>query len=193
MEDWNQIKYGIQSELAAISKELEKVEIKEPKSIFEVGIEELFSADSMNLILKQKVKDYFSNFDEEVIYTVGLKGCEDYSVINNAFDKAKSSKKGGKAFSKYNNVKSGILYVGSSKSKYLVARMRNHLGIGSRTVYSLHLKDWLPKNLNCTIEIRVFEIHIPNNSIQLVKMLELVEQGLWDVNKPLFGKRSGLL
>jgi hypothetical protein len=193
MENWTQIKHNIQSELAAISDSLEKIEICEPNGCFEVSTDELFSSDTENSILKQKVKDYLGNFDNEVIYTVDLKNCKDYDAINTAFDEAKSKKKGKRAYSKHNNNKSGLLYVGSSQSKYLITRIRNHLGIGSRTVYSLHIKEWLPQALNCTIVIRVFQAKIPNNNIQILKMLEIVEQGLWDAHKPLFGKRSGLL
>ncbi len=191
MKDWLEIKNNIQAELVSITKLLDEVRLSEYPIMFEISTKDLLSQVPDDL--KHKIKAYFSNFKKAVIYTVALKGCKDYNAINTAFDKAKSSKIGGRSYSKHNNVEKGLLYVGSSQSKYLVTRMRNHLGLGSRTVYSMHLKEWLPKDLNCIIEIRVFEVHIPNNNIQLVKMLELVEQGLWDANKPLFGKRSGLL
>ncbi len=57
----------------------------------------------------------------------------------------------------------------------------------------MHLKAWLPPELDCSIVIRVLQVQIPDNNIKSVKILELIEQGLWDTNKPLFGKRSGLL
>lgn len=191
MGEWLQIKNNIQSELSSVTNLLDEVRINEYSILFEISTNDLFSKTPDDL--KQKVKAYFHNFKKAIIYTVALKGCEDYNKINTAFDKAKSSKKGGRAYSKYNNVEKGLLYVGSSQSKYLVTRIRNHLGLGSRTVYSMHLKEWLPKDLNSIIEIRVFVVHIPNNNIQLINMLEVIEQGMWDANKPLFGKRSGLL
>ncbi len=193
MGDWLQIKNNLQSELASISALLEDVSISEQATVFEINSKDLFSSDTKNSELKEKVNAHFGFFKGEVIYTFALQGCEDYTAINTAFLEAKTTKRGKRAYSKHNNIRNGLLYVGSSQSIYLVARIKNHLGIGSRTVYSMHIREWLPRDLKCNIVINVSQVNIPNNNIKLVKMLELVEQGLWDANKPLFGKRSGLL
>lgn len=193
MNGWLQIKNNIQSNLASISKILEEVKALEYTPDFEIPSKDLFSLHPKNSALRERIKAHFSNFQDSVIYTVALKGCEDYKSINTAFSKATSTKKEQRDYSKHNNRQSGLLYVGSSQSKYLVTRVRNHLGIGARKVYSMHIKAWLPPDLDCIIIIRVLQVQIPDNNIKSVKILELVEQGLWDANNPLFGKRNGLL
>lgn len=126
MEEWLQIKNNIQVELSSISELLEEVSIVVPTSDFEITTKQLFSPDADNSELKERIKAHFGNFKDNVIYTVALKGCEDYKAINTAFSKEKSTKKDQRKYSSHNHKQSGLLYVGSSKSKYLVTRMRNH-------------------------------------------------------------------
>lgn len=175
MNEWIDIKNNIQSDLASVSKILEEVKVIEHTPDLEISSKDLFSSDPKNSALRERIKAHFGNFQDSVIYTVALKGCEDYKAIHTAFSKAKSTKKEQRKYSKHNNDQSGLLYVGSSQSKYLVARMQNHLGIGARKVYSMHLKAWLPPELDCTIVIRVLQVQIPNNKIESVNLLELIE------------------
>ena len=71
--------------------------------------------------------------------------------------------------------------------------MRCHLGIGAKGTYSMHLKSWLPVSQKCMICITLLELSCPSNGNQTTNILELLEQALWSKEKPLLGKRSGLL
>ena len=82
-----------------------------------------------------------------------------------------------------NHFWSPILYVGS-KQKELHTRMKQHLGLVAPTVYSLHLKEWFPEQME--VKIQVFRVNTQNPY-----HLEFLEQGFWDDLMPLFGKKSG--
>lgn len=76
----------------------------------------------------------------------------------------------------------GILYVGISNS--LKYRINLHLGFASERVYSLHLKKWFNfKNKKLIIEI--YPINSEDSDLGLI-----IENGLWDFYKPLFGKKG---
>jgi GIY-YIG catalytic domain len=77
---------------------------------------------------------------------------------------------------------SEYLYVGSSKN--IKSRIRQHLGDGNLRTYSLHLKHWFPKKIN--LALYIYEIDSQNHEV-----IEAIEQGIWDIIKPIFGKRSG--
>lgn len=77
------------------------------------------------------------------------------------------------------------LYVGSSKS--FASRFLQHLGrTGSPGTYSMRLANWAPKIASSiTVSVWSFDTGISQ------AVLELYEQALWDLKKPLLGKRSG--
>ena len=76
----------------------------------------------------------------------------------------------------------GTIYVGSSNS--LKSRINQHLGNSSEKVYSLHLKNWFGEIDN---EIDLEYYIIPKEYSGLANILE---NGLWDLKKPLFGKKG---
>lgn len=76
----------------------------------------------------------------------------------------------------------GILYVGVSNS--LQKRINQHLGFCSEKVYALHLKKWFHFKDN-NIEIEIYPV--PTNYAELSI---IIENGLWDYYKPLFGKKG---
>lgn len=93
--------------------------------------------------------------------------------------------------SKFNqeNLNSQYLYVGSSM-KNIHHRIKQHLGGGSDATYSLHLNKWsFP--FNYMIKITVYQLIISEPELLSQQFVELVEQELWDVHAPIFGKRSG--
>ncbi len=75
------------------------------------------------------------------------------------------------------------LYVGS-KIKDHHLRFRQHLGIVGRTVYSMYMVNWMPKNIEIRFEL--FSVKGANSEV----MVHL-EQALWDISKPMLGKQSG--
>ena len=98
-------------------------------------------------------------------------------------------------FSKLNNYKSlkerkcpklnkasSILYVGSSTTG-LKKRIKEHLGDGSKSTYSLQLEHWF--NGNSKITIKVYDNEISREVIQII------EDNLSHQLKPAFGKQGG--
>ncbi len=92
--------------------------------------------------------------------------------------------------SRFNNTNSNFLYVGSSTTKFL-DRIKNHFGTRGNRVYSLHLCKW-DENLTYNLTLRTYEIVSENDEKPKRILVELIEQQIWDVLKPIFGKRSGL-
>jgi hypothetical protein len=92
--------------------------------------------------------------------------------------------------SRYNKVDSETLYLGSSM-KNIRKRIGQHLGAGNFRTYSLHLSSW-DRGLKYSINICIYKI-VSGNNVNLDRtFIELLEQGIWDYHKPIFGKRSGL-
>ena len=81
------------------------------------------------------------------------------------------------------------LYVGS-KQKDLGNRFLQHLGLidkKKRSVSSLYMKDWWGNNGTIDITIYNYGEEINHNQLQII------EDAIWNVMKPLFGKRGGNL
>lgn len=73
---------------------------------------------------------------------------------------------------------SKCLYVGSSKK--LRDRLKQHIGLTSKTTYALHLNEWWR---NKKIEIEIYEIIDFDN-------MQLYEDCLWQANKPILGREG---
>ena len=81
------------------------------------------------------------------------------------------------------------LYVGS-KQKDLQKRFLQHLGLidkNERSVSSLYMKDWWGDNGSIDIIIYHYGNRINYDQLQII------EDAIWNVKKPLFGKRGGNL
>lgn len=72
------------------------------------------------------------------------------------------------------------LYVGSSHNIY--KRLLEHLGFGAQKTFALHLKKWWD---NVPIQIEIYEVC--NNANDA---LQIIEDILWEHNKPLFGRQG---
>ena len=83
-------------------------------------------------------------------------------------------------YEKINNEsnQSKYLYVGSSKK--LRDRLKQHLGLTSKTTFALHLKEWWTDK---KIEIELYEIKDCDN-------MQLYEDLLWQKYKPIFGREG---
>lgn len=75
------------------------------------------------------------------------------------------------------------LYVGTSKT--IKSRIRQHLGYGPKRTYSMDLIHWFPKKID--INLSIYKVSMNNDFA-----IELIEQAIWDLKEPQFGKRSGL-
>ncbi|MFG6685270.1 hypothetical protein ACGK9U_01710 [Mariniflexile sp. HNIBRBA6329] len=192
--DYSIVKLNLKKELSALSSLVERTTLTRYNDIFSIDAIKLQTHS--NETVKENIRDFFKSFEQPVIYTFELKGCDDFTILNKAFNKAKNTNHEGRAYSKFNDnfPKNEItLYVGSSKGENLTARMINHFGVGSKSVYSMHLKAWLPKDYNYKIQVSLFTPMIPNHNLSFFKVLEVIEQGFWNYQRPLFGKQSGLL
>ena len=122
------------------------------------------------------------NVDNQVIYIIKLNGiCN----LTEALNKYKSSDANIK-LPKINkeNFNSEVLYVGSVQNNFK-GRIKQHLGFGSESTYSLKLAKWAKKeNLNIVIEYFVLE------NTNSVITLRLIENILANILKPQFGKHD---
>jgi hypothetical protein len=92
--------------------------------------------------------------------------------------------------SRFNNVDSETLYLGSSMND-IPGRIKQHFGGGNFRTYSLHLSKWA-SDLVYDIKLSTYVIiHRQDGRLER-PFVELVEQALWDHYKPVFGKKSGL-
>jgi len=191
--NYSVIKRNLQIEITSISSLLNDITMEEHDAVFEIAVKELLTSSDKEV--KERVKVFFNGFKSPVLYCFKVVGCEDCSILNHEFLRAKTHDKSRK-YSKFNEVikqNDTVLYVGSSKYENLTTRINNHLGVGAKRVYSMHVKAWLPKNAQYKIQIYVYKPDIPKHELAIFNVLEVIEQGFWNYYKPLFGKRSGLL
>ena len=78
------------------------------------------------------------------------------------------------------NTPSKVLYVGSSTTG-VKKRIEQHMGLGNKNTYALHLSYWF--NGKCKITVKKYEV---TNEV-----LQIIEDDLSDSLKPAFGKRGG--
>ncbi|WP_282071363.1 hypothetical protein [Polaribacter atrinae] len=201
---YTELKNNILEEFKQVTAVLEHCALKSPKAFLKP-----FTIDSVRLLntkeedLQFLLKEQFSKLPKDVIYKLEAINVNDTNEIISSFKKAKETKHQGRAYSKFNeenvdsikeNKSQNItLYIGSSKAEGVLNRMRCHLGLGAKGTYSMHLKSWLPASENCMVRITLLELSCPINGNQTTNILELLEQVLWSKEKPLLGKRSGLL
>ncbi len=99
----------------------------------------------------------------------------------NALKRAKGAKM--RNYTTYNKKKdkdSECIYVGKSLSD-IRKRLKDHLGHGSKTTYSLHLNTWWPRSIPLNFTCARY-----SNISPLI--LTVLEQTLWKQEQPLFGQ-----
>lgn len=82
------------------------------------------------------------------------------------------------------NQNSSTLYVGSSLN--LESRLRQHFGYSGRTTYSMQLTHWLQAGDIETLHLSVWKC----NGLS-PRIVQALEDHLWDRERPLLGKRGG--
>lgn len=193
--NFNTIKENQLELLSTTQSLLNKCFILKLKEVLSIKSSEL--AVLTKVEFRDKLDQFFSQFETSVIYIVSLDTFRKHEKIQSVFEDYKKKKI--HSLSKINHPSKNwspngkVLYVGSSRGSNLKTRMKNHFGVGSKTVYSLHLKHWIPEDLETNIIVELFQIERPVNNSSNINLLELIEQGFWDELRPMFGKRSGLL
>ena len=165
-------------------KDLEKCSIDKVKE-FEIPSSTLFSE-----LKVQNIFDELSKMNGRFIYIITNTGT-DKSIerIRKTYSKFDISNK-----PRVNNVTFNIsrfnkkhstntLYVGTSKS--IKSRIKQHLGYGPKRTYSMDLVHWFPNQID--ISLSIYKVSTNNEFA-----IELIEQAIWDLKEPQFGKRSGL-
>jgi uncharacterized protein YutD len=143
---------------------------------------------SETLFDKTKIKEFLEEFSKmkgRYIYVIESVGdnstnkliCKTFLSFNNSKKRKKLK------ISKFNENTSKTIYVGTSKS--LKTRLNQHFGFAGKTTYALHLMRWFPENLDLTLGI--YKVSTDDKL-----GVELIEQTIWDMKEPQFGKRSGL-
>jgi hypothetical protein len=78
------------------------------------------------------------------------------------------------------------VYVGSCSKSDIAKRLREHLGLKGESTSALHLKHWW-KNAKVKIYLFKFDDAINNDKTD---DLQTIEDTVWDVCKPLLGKKG---
>lgn len=201
---YTELKKDIIEEFDKVTAVIENCELTTPKSFpAPLVIESTWLLNTNDEKIKLFLKEHFSKLPKDVIYKIEVMDVNNKDEIISSFKKAKETKHQGRAYSKFNeenvdyikeNKNQNItLYIGSSKVKGVLSRMRCHLGLGAKGTYSMHLKSWLPTSQKCMVSITLLELSCHTNGNQTTNIVELLEQALWSKEKPLLGKQSGLL
>lgn len=201
---FNELKEDILKEFKKVAKVLHSCNLVVNSSVvnpFILNSEDLFSKD--NKEIEQLLNPVCRSFTNNVIYKIELLEVINKAEVFKSFQKAKCNKIENRAYCKYNEEntptilngtnKTITLYIGSSNKKRVYTRMRCHLGIGAIRTYGMHLKSWLPKNQKYKVSITFLELNCTSDIVSKTNVLELVEEALWNKEKPLLGKKSGLL
>lgn len=135
------------------------------------------SEDSKNLEILKCIKN-----DVSMIYIIRTNEKITTEEIEAAKEKLKAEGFGmfrinSKKIDNHSN-QSKCLYVGSSKK--LKDRLKQHIGLTSKTTYALHLNKWWK---NKKIEIEIYEVIDFKN-------MQLYEDCLWRKNKPIMGREG---
>lgn len=100
------------------------------------------------------------------------------------FAGAKELKLNGRSYARFNEFEpSPYWYVGTCSN--LALRFKEHLGLGAKSTYALHLKFWA-RELNMPLEF-VAARYRPDVSRDLVDALE---DSLWEDVRPMFGRKG---
>jgi len=117
------------------------------------------------------------------IYVITAEGGVSLSSVAEAFSRAKKENLDGRAYARMNGHESQTLYVGSSRA--INKRVAEHLGFGSKHTYALHMRYWA-EILEGRFSIVIYRFDDCENK----KVIQAIEDGLWDQLKPMFGKQG---
>ncbi|MFL9838295.1 hypothetical protein ABS768_12340 [Flavobacterium sp. ST-75] len=177
-----------QDSLSKLSEQLNNIEIKE-KYEFEIQSHEFYEFQD-----KSKLNSITANFSPPLIYTIDI---TDSYKLQELLKKYQNRPHGLKT-SKFNYRNKEVpvqntLYVGST-IKNFYSRLKQHLGLIGKNLYSMHLSRW-DEQMIYTIKVTVYKIkNIKDPEIIITQnIVEVIEQQIWDKLQPVFGKKSGQL
>ena len=165
---------------------------------------DIISFDKPAGLYKELKNIYKKNKEDKhyVIYVISVKNILKVININETRKKFNYLKRKSYCLSRIIDShwkKSSCLYVGSSQD--IITRLKQHLGINTKgkikstTTYALYLNAWLPKYIReNTITIDIYRFNAKTfgikTEIKIQNYLQITEDLLWEVNKPLFGKQG---
>ena len=89
------------------------------------------------------------------------------------------------SYSRINNIeKTCCLYVGGSRTG-IIPRIKQHFGFANKQIYAMQLSKWCQ---NTNLEIKLSILSFPKNTN--IDVFQIIEDGLWEKNRPLFGKKG---
>ena len=141
-------------------------------------------------IAEGNVEEYLDSLSEwekqyrqcPYIYIIKAIGGAELGRCRAKFAKAKIEKVEARAYARLND-ESETLYVGSSHN--ISKRISEHFGLGYRGTYALQMKNWVA-GLDGSVQISIarFDAAIDRS------VLQAVEDGLWQMDQPMFGRRG---
>lgn len=186
----NEILFKVQEQLNLYLKELHCIKLI-PFQSMTLNSSDFNNEQSLKYLISQIKKN-----NSPIIYTLScfdsakLKGIMEcyfqYQIHNSTLKRGIDRLN----ISRYNHSDSETLYIGSSMND-LPKRIKQHLGGGNFRTYSLHLSKWT-SNLQYEILFSSYRIKHKYEKQLDRSFVELIEQTLWELKKPVFGKKSGL-
>lgn len=173
--------------LIQIAKSLEKIEPSGNKRIdFCFADLKNFSDDDLIAKISNSVASEYQS-----IYSFHLNDPNLQSRFYDAFNQTRSVKPRKRAYARINKKADGkefgnCFYVGSSRNT--LTRIKQHLGLGAKTTYSLHMKYWAA-GFDGRFNVQLHKFKLSGNQLALLPYVE--DQFAWELN-PMFGRRGSL-
>lgn len=167
----------------------DRVVHRRPTAAFKLWFELGWLSDKRSMeAIENNLKQIVTR-DERAIYQFSLRDRVAYGALRLAYEQRPRSKEGDGRNLNYSRMMAPdapqALYVGSSRD--LRTRIGQHVGrIGGPGTYGMRLNLWATE----VAAIVDLEFWLYERNLNLIE-LEALEQELWDVRKPLLGKRSG--
>lgn len=118
------------------------------------------------------------------LYQFSIDPSVDMQALHQAFKRTKSLKTGNRYYARQ-QAPSPVLYVGGTSS--LMARLKGHLGYGTKRRYAMHLNQWLP-DLNEQLQIQIWRLAPSTEKA----VRQTIEDSLWARQKPMLGRQGAL-
>lgn len=184
--DWPPLLPQFATHIAQAAERAKALCLDEPKFQMSIELNKLSTEDYCNTVVNY-AKSWRAGSGQSTIYVFSYDAPVPQTLITtlrNAADESLKSINASRAFSKCNAQEEGhCLYVGHSYK--FDRRLRDHLGWGSASTSSLHLKHW-DGHPHDEITLTAYRLSKPDRLLA-----QLLEEYLWDELKPLLGKRGG--
>jgi hypothetical protein len=176
------IKEAIETQIRSLEYKLELLRKFDCCQLKKMDTIHLNRSDMNNDSLKQW-KDTFPPKDTKCLYFFKTNE-KHFQIIKELFPKVETEEIAYSMFNEKNESIDSFLYVGSSSDMF--KRFKEHCGIVSKGTYALRFNNWLENDID--IEFQCY--YLVDSEEQAV--LQNIEDGLWKLKKPLFGKLGGI-